>query len=182
MKPLAVSIVLLSTLGPVAASDTNPNDSAMFQTTPADKTKDASANSIDDYPHPTKPGRSTYYALKTQRGTTTKIPVEDVAKLCGDMDGCSVRIGMHNWDDTGRVASREFLFFYNTRNHVWRASLGDTAGTDTDNVTHHVNQSWSCYFTDGKFEAWADKGDGDPGFGLLSWNQYNADCFLTLID
>lgn len=182
MKIAITSLILLSTLGPVAASDVNPSESAVFQTPPAASPSDAAAASVSDYPNPTKPGRMSYYAEKTNRGKTIDIPLDVVVKLCGDIDGCSVRIGMHNWDDTGRVASREFLFYYNVRNHVWRASLGDTAGTDADNITQHINESWACYFTDGKYDGWADKGDGSPGFGLLSWNQYNADCFLTLID
>jgi hypothetical protein len=42
--------------------------------------------------------------------------------------------------------------------------------------------AWACYLTDGTYAAWVDKGDGAAGFGLLSWNQFNADCFLTIID
>jgi hypothetical protein len=133
------------------------------------------------YAQATGADRITYRVSRTERGKTIPIPVRDVARLCGDMDGCSVRIGMHNWDDTGRVASREFLLFYNPRNRVWRASLSDTAGTDANNVVEHVNTSWSCYMTDGEYSNFSGR-DGEAGFGLLSWNQYNADCWLTMID
>ncbi|MGO7038431.1 hypothetical protein ACCS60_08695 [Rhizobium acaciae] len=136
----------------------------------------------DAYPTPNKPDRATFEALRTQRGTTAKIPLEVVVKLCSGKDGCTVRIGMHNWDDTGRVASRHFLFFYNKENGAWRAEAGDVAGTNKNNGTQHVNNSWACYFTDGLYENWQDKGDIDDNFGLLSWNQYNADCYLTLVN
>lgn len=136
----------------------------------------------DVYPTPNKPDRITFIAPKTQRGTTTAIPEEVVIKFCSGKDGCIVRIGMHNWDDTGRVASRHFLFFYNKQTGAWRSEAGDIQGTNKNNVTEHVNHSWACYFTDGRYENWQDKGDADNNFGLLSWNEYNADCYLTIVN
>ena len=94
-------------------------------------------------------------------------PEAVVMKYCGRVSGCSIRIGMHNWDDTGRVASRDFLFFYNPVSHTWRASAGDTAGTNMNNTTEHINHTWSCYFTDGKYANWQNQGDTDSDFGLL---------------
>jgi hypothetical protein len=123
----------------------------------------------------------TFYACKTTRGTTTTIPEAVVKKYCSDTSGCIVRIGMQGWDDTGRVASRHFLFFYNPAIYTWRAELGDTQGTNINEKTEHINNSWSCYFTDGLYANWQDLGDKTLDFGLLSWNQYNADCFLTFI-
>jgi len=136
----------------------------------------------DAYPDPSfagKTDRKTYVALRGDRGNTISIPEADIIKYCSDKSGCQVRIGMHNWDDTGRVASREFLFFYNKNTGVWRAS-SDSAGTKGNNVIEHVYQAWSCYFTDGKYTNWVGIGDSGKDFGLLSWNEYNADCFLTL--
>jgi hypothetical protein len=137
---------------------------------------------LEAYPTPNKPDRATFVAPKTQRGTTTPIPENVVIKFCSGKDGCIIRIGMHNWDDTGRVASRHFLFFYNKETGAWRAESGDTQGTNKNNVTEHVNNSWACYFTDGRYENWQDKGDTDSAFGVLSWNQYNADCYLTIVN
>lgn len=134
------------------------------------------------YPTPKGADRATFVAPRTQRGTTTEISEGDVVKFCSGKDGCIVRIGMHNWDDTGRVASRHFLFFYNKENGVWRSEAGDIAGTNKNNATEHVNNSWACYLTDGRYENWQDKGDTDRSFGLLSWSQYNADCYLTFVD
>lgn len=180
MKSLVSIAFLLSATAVAGASEADVTGMSLPQTPPQPPAERSSG--IGDYAAAKKSDRVTFVAEKNRRGTSTDIAVDVVAKLCGDIDGCSVRIGMHNWDDTGRVASREFLFYYNARNHAWRASLGDPSGTDSDNVTQHINNSWACYFTDGKYDAWADKGDGAPGFGLLSWNQYNADCFLTIVD
>jgi len=134
-----------------------------------------------DVPTDTEYSSQTFYACRINRGNTTAILESEVIKYCSQTDGCIVRIGMHNWDDTGRVASRHFLFFYNPVSHTWRTEAGDVQGTNMNNTTEHVNNSWSCYFTDGKFANFVNQGDVDSDFALLSWNQYNADCFLTLI-
>jgi len=126
--------------------------------------------------------RLEYNVSRNQRGTTLTIPEADVARLCGDSDGCSVRIGMINHDSTGRIASRQFTFFYNASSGNWRSSLGDASGSNGDNIVQHPNHSWACYFTDGKYSGFSDQGDPDRNFGLLSWNQFNADCRLVLID
>ncbi len=126
--------------------------------------------------------RITVTILSTQRGYTVPIPQTYIDKFCGDIDGCELRMGMYNWDGTGRTASRSNLFYYNTINRVWRSEAGDTAGTDFNGATEHVMQSWACYFTDGIYSNWNNIGDSAIGFGLLSWNQYVADCRLTIID
>lgn len=126
--------------------------------------------------------RANFSAPKSSRGSTVPVPEATVALLCGDRDGCVLRMGMHDWDNSGRVASRESLLYYNRVNRVWRASAGDPAGTDYNGVTEHIMHAWACYFTDGEYKAWKNSGDGNVGFGLLSWNQFNADCWLTIID
>ena len=140
------------------------------------------ATAVDDYVTNTRNDRTTFVDEKNNRGTTTVVPEDVVIRLCGDKDGCKIRIGLHNWDDTGRVASRETLFYYNRRNRAWRAELSDPAGTNSNNVTEHIINAWACYFTDGRYQNWADLGDKDANFGLLSWNQYNADCFMVIVD
>lgn len=126
--------------------------------------------------------RAYYFVPRHKRGKTKPIPEHVVINFCGDFDGCKGRIGMYNWDNTGRIASREFLFFYNPINKNWRVSSGDIEGSNQDNVTQHINNAWSCYFTDGKYDKFQNHDDPDLYFGLLSWNQYNAGCLLTLID
>ena len=64
-----------------------------------------------DYSDTARKDRQTFTATKAQRGTTVKIPISVLKKFCRDKDGCSIIIWMHNWDSTGRVASREYPFF-----------------------------------------------------------------------
>jgi hypothetical protein len=126
--------------------------------------------------------RQTYTASNSTRGSTVSIPEKTIYDLCGDSDGCTLRMGMYNWDGTARTASRSSLFYYNRYNKNWRAEREDKAGTNNNNVTEHVMQAWACYFTDGEYINWYNRGDYDLNFGLLSWNQYNATCKLTIID
>lgn len=126
--------------------------------------------------------RSTYTAYASQRGSTVNVPASRVSQLCGDWDGCTIRIGMYNWDGTRRTASRETLFYYDNYSRNWRASRSDLAGTNDNNYTQHAIQAWACYFTDGYYSNWYNHGDINANFGLMSWNQYNAACKLTIID
>lgn len=126
--------------------------------------------------------RQTYTAWSAGRGTSVTIPEATVSYLCGDWDGCTLRLGMYNWDNTGRTASRESLYYYNTGLKNWRASAGDAAGRNNNGATEHIMQAWACYFTDGQYINWANVGDTNVNFGLLSWNQYVATCKLTIID
>jgi hypothetical protein len=55
--------------------------------------------------------RVSFSASKAQRGTTVPIPEATIVEYCSGPEGCLVRMGMKDWDGTGRVASRHFLFF-----------------------------------------------------------------------
>jgi hypothetical protein len=127
--------------------------------------------------------RVTYTAYKAQRGTTVNIPESVINSYCGDGDGCEMRLGMYNWDGSRRTASRIFYLWYDWNTTRWRTS-SDKSGTNHwgNNATEHAYQAWSCYLTDGKYINWSNVGDITYEFGLLSWNQYNADCKLTIID
>ncbi len=127
--------------------------------------------------------RMTCYVDKSQMGTSLLVKETDIATLCGDADGCSVRLGMYNWDNSGRVASRHALLYYNKTNHAWRTSV-DAFGTDFDSATQDAFQAWSCHFNDGKYTAWHDNGDAELNFGLLPWNDagFSAGCVLTIIN
>ena len=126
--------------------------------------------------------RQTYTAWSAGRGTTVNIPELTIVDLCGDWDGCTLRMGMYNWDGTGRTASRDSLYYYNNATKTWRASRDDRAGMNGNGVTEHIMEAWACYFTDGQYANWTNNGDFNLGFGLLSWNQYVATCKLTIID
>ncbi|MEE9382250.1 MAG: hypothetical protein V3V08_02410 [Nannocystaceae bacterium] len=130
----------------------------------------------------TRSARASFRAYKSQRGSTVPVPLATITTLCGDFDGCTLRMGMYNWDNTKRVASRSSLFYYNASNRVWRAETADLAGQDQNGLTEHVMQAWSCYLTDGHYWNWGNFGDPSVGFGLLSWSQFNAECWLTIVD
>lgn len=153
----------------------------------ADAAPAATAAAIAGYPAASGPAAApkSYKAPSGTRGSTTarnnSVPATDVATLCGDEDGCEVRLGMYNWDNTGRVFSRQTHLYYNTNNFAWMASNGAN-GRDRDGVTNHVLTAGVCYFTDGRYENWANKGDADEGFALLSWKPAVADCWLTIVD
>lgn len=125
-----------------------------------------------------------FEASKATRGSTISIPEKVIIDYCGDFDGCTLRLGMHDWDGTRRVASRESLFYYDIVTKNWRASLSDKMGRNNSVSTEHVIHAWACYFTDGAFSAWANQSDYTDDFGLLSWNDsgFNANCRLTIID
>lgn len=124
--------------------------------------------------------RITYVAPLSSRGSTVPIRIADISRLCGDKDGCTYRLAMYNWDGTGRAASREGLLYYNPATKGWRAS-NDMQGFDANSAVEHVQQAWACYFTDAEY-AGANGTDLVQGFGLLVWTEYNADCWLTLIE
>lgn len=175
--------LLVGIISSDVCADTNLMDQSTI-TAPMPSPKSLAEASNITYPAEEKPGadRIQYRVSKAERGTTLKIPETDIIRLCADRDGCSVRLGMYDWDNSGRVASRESLFYYNHTNHAWRASAGDTAGTDYNGPTEHVMSAWACYLTDGAYKDWVDLGDSALNFGLLSWNQYVAECWLTIID
>lgn len=152
---------------------------------PAASSVEARANrSADVEMTPATLDRVTYVAPLSSRGTTVPIPLAEIGRLCGDKDGCTYRLGMYNWDGTGRTASREGLLFYNPVTKGWRASSGtgfDSQGFDANSAVEHVQQAWACYFTDAEY-AGGNGTDLVQGFGLLVWTEYNADCWLTVIE
>ncbi|MEN6489149.1 MAG: hypothetical protein ABFD66_09790 [Smithella sp.] len=124
-------------------------------------------------------------------GRTKKIPQDIIESLCGDPDGCEIRLAMTRWsDDTlSESASRSSLFYYSKNKDGqlrWRASLNDSSGIDNNGRTEHVMEIWStCYFTDGTYSQYKDLGDKEAGLQLLIWNNFkhqNRTCELTIID
>lgn len=129
-------------------------------------------------------------------GSTKTIPYDTFIALCADPDGCQVRMAMTRWDNNNQTESASvfFMFYYsppvnNVTNGHWRASqtdAGDAAGVDGDKTTQHIRNIWNtCYFTDGTYSDWQDKGDTEQGLQLLVWSGYEnpkRTCELTLID
>ena len=64
------------------------------------------------------------------RGRTKTIPQDVLVALCGDPDGCQIRIGMTQWGANGKLpaaASQTFLFYYGKDNGHWRTEGGHTS-------------------------------------------------------
>ncbi len=123
-----------------------------------------------------------YSAPYSQSSTT--IPITEIEDICGDEDGCQVRIMMYNWDNTKRTASRSFLFFYNKSNKNWR--IGEKgahfAGTNNDATQSHINIFYSCHFTETKYINGTRYAD-DANLHILNWNQYNNEtCKIKFYD
>jgi len=129
-------------------------------------------------------GLVTYIAPIKTRGSSVPIKISHVERLCGDKDGCQLRLGMFNWDTSGRVGSRSATFYYNKINKAWRTSYNDSFGSDANGTNDQVMKAWACYFVDGEHDNFVGKGDGKIGFNLLSWNDngYVAECRLTIVD
>ncbi len=130
--------------------------------------------------------RVTYGAPRSTRGTSIPIPESAVIEYCSDFDGCYLRLGMYGWDDRYDIAWTGGLFFYNKYNRNWRAdwwgNIAIREGQNKNGINEQILQGWTCYFTDGAFLNWIDQGDKDLEFGLVSWSEYTADCYLTIVD
>jgi len=148
---------------------------------------------VDDNAETTYEVTDRYHLSLSSRysGGTKTIPQDILVALCGDQDGCQVRIGMTKWvsEKETAAASRSFNFYYGKDNGFWRAEINDADGTDGNGRIEHVINvgGWNaCYFTDGIYEKGQDKGDGEKGM-QLHWSTSNYSytgrtCELTLID
>jgi hypothetical protein len=125
----------------------------------------------------------------TYPGYSRVVPRDTLNALCGDADGCEVRLGMTRWASGAETetASVMFLFYYSDADGRWRASenTGPTAGIDGNGaVQHAANIFNTCFFTDGAYAAYSGN-DSARGMELLVWNGFPAasrTCELTLID
>ncbi|MBZ5555976.1 MAG: hypothetical protein LAO77_01745 [Acidobacteriia bacterium] len=121
-------------------------------------------------------------------GRTQTIPQGTLDELCGDADGCEVRLGMTRWqsNDQTETASISFLFYYSPSNGRWRTSYpSQISGVDGNNSVEHAGNAYNtCFFTDGIYTS-AGNSDTARGMQLLVWNGYGGasrTCELTLID
>jgi hypothetical protein len=121
-------------------------------------------------------------------GRTKTIPQDVINDLCGDGDGCEVRLGMTRWKNNTQTetASRAGLFYYSKTDGHWRTSLADVSGVDGNKKVQHVINIWeTCYFTDGIYHSKTQREDKQKGMQLLVWDKnknQNRTCELTLID
>lgn len=113
------------------------------------------------------------------------VPVDDtlLLQLCGDIDGCSLSLGMRNPDvrfsDNRYIMSFPYAFSVAASvngTRVWHAAGFNDAGApiapllrDGADGSENVISSGDCRFTDGAFVDGVDQGDTGPGFSLLNW-------------
>lgn len=120
-------------------------------------------------------------------GDTRPIPHDVFTELCGDVDGCEVRLGMTRWDAGNRTAAaaRSTILYYDPANGHFR-STNDADGIDNNGSTTHAFQIYdTCYLTDANYVDYSSGIDNTVGFNLLTWNTYtgvNRTCELTIED
>ncbi len=116
--------------------------------------------------------RTKYSSGDPGAGKTRPIPQALLEDYCGDYDGCDVTLSMRYWTgfEAEKASRGPNKFYYDVPSRRWRMANTDTAGTDGAGGTQHALNAWSCYFTDGSYNAFADQGDGAVGMALMIWN------------
>jgi hypothetical protein len=128
-----------------------------------------------------------YHISHAEKGSTVLLDQARIERLCGDADGCQVRIGMRLWRNAAdpAAASREFLLYYDAPSRRWRLN-NDNEGVLGDGRTQHVFVIFeTCYLTDSAHTDFRNEGDDGLGFKLLLGRGFNGPdrtCELTFID
>jgi len=126
--------------------------------------------------------RSAVYTASVDQNSTS-IPISVIEELCGDEDGCKVRVWMTNYTPNYAAASRESLFFYDKTTRRYRSSNGDRTGQNYNGVkAEHALIFWSCHFTDTEYINGSMTND-DANMHLLNWSAYtNETCNIAFFD
>ena len=178
-------ICIGSHLGSRQASLTTPTEDCL----PEQLTPGADAWSSSSQ----QPARMQSITVTTEdAGSTVPISQDVVTTLCGDHDGCELRLKMTQWLDSDRPAAigqEGGRLHYDAMSGRWQMS--DVTGTDGDGIAEQIisvrasTSAWDvCYLTDGTYLQHVSTSD-EPGLAVLFWSGY-ADvehtCELTLID
>ncbi|MCL4860139.1 MAG: hypothetical protein KJZ93_12060 [Caldilineaceae bacterium] len=135
------------------------------------------------------PKTSESYAVSTRRyvleakdagNTPHTVPVDDaiLTAFCQDVDGCTIRVGMRDWDpargkgDMVAIGPTHFIVSANRGNGTrdWTYGNGAAHGNDGNGGVNHVAVAHNaCYFTDGEYFNGIGT-DTAQGFGLLNWH------------
>lgn len=133
-----------------------------------------------------------------RRGETLQIPQADLVALCGDEDGCTMKVSMRSWNSAGtsqiHANSRGvFHFQYNNANGAYRAqdSVG-YIGVDGDGAMLNTDMGYTCcYLSDFQYVSSVGQGDSAKSMYLLNWTTgttgtcpaaENMECHLTIDD
>ncbi len=112
----------------------------------------------------------------TSAGSTIPLDMDIISDLCGDEDGCRVRMYMRKWGSAGAEVEGAsnglggYLFTYDKVTGRWR--FDGNSGVDGNGATEHAATIWNGagYLTDGTYSGWTNQGDASKGLGWLSWN------------
>lgn len=132
--------------------------------------------------------RTKYSSGDPGAGKTRPIPQQVLEDYCGDYDGCDVTLSMRYWTgfEAEKASRGPNKFSYDIPSHRWRFANTDVSGTDGAGGTQHALNAWSCYFTDGSYNNFADLGDAAVGMSLMIWNTPYAnpvmECEIILED
>ena len=133
-------------------------------------------------------GRLTVSLPKNSQRNLITIPQDQLELLCGDEDGCTIRLSMNNYGNGAQAsapASVASLLFINKDSKQWRTSEPNaTRGTFGNNSIEHALQLFStCYLTDGYYKGSTPSGDQNLGLSLMYWPlAERAGCSVTIID
>ncbi len=123
-------------------------------------------------------------ATKAKLNGTVPLDMAIVDRLCRDVDGCEVVMGMRDWDASKVTTSRgPKRLFMSMVTNSWRMSDYDNQGTDGDGVVTHLWAGWDCYFTDGEYVGGAGV-DNTRQLGLMNgnWNGFNDPNMVCTLD
>ena len=120
--------------------------------------------------------------MKGGQNSSTPIQRETIVDLCGDEDGCNLRMGSYNWNGQRRTASRSTTFYYDGQTNNFRSEYGNREGKTGDGHEHVPFDAWECSFTDAK---WVHGGRLDDNTNMHLRNRHSSgahECRLTIID
>lgn len=144
--------------------------------------------------------RASYQATGSSVRRTVEIPESVLLSYCGDVDGCTVKMGMKNYHAglSRSTSVGPFAFYYGSTLEAgnvrhWRKSSDTRTNAeelleadDGDGTVRHVIKEFDCYFTDGFYSTNGTANDLSRGMGLLNYNAsaglYTPECWLTIDD
>ena len=124
------------------------------------------------------------------QSSVTSVTIDEtlLTQLCQDEDGCSITLGMRNWDETLPADFVNYIGpskFYigpidagddkrKWATYWWNGVIGPA--TDGDGARNDPFSAFDCYFSDDQWVHGQEQSDTALGFDLLNWpGNYPAD-------
>lgn len=145
------------------------------------------------------------YTVEAQDSGSTfnsvAVDTDILLQLCADQDGCTLHLGMREWDTkyrgTGLLAMlgpiRFSLSNYAGTPGFWRSegiksdgTRGWFEGEDGNGTIEFPATAWDCDFSDGFYSKGAEQGEWRQGFSLTNMHETHTNpdmtCVLTIDD